>query len=830
MFDMSTPISGRPKAAPNDGPETPIFTARELSGALPISETAVRNTIDLIDSTDVKVKNGKPVKAWSITVLPARWLGQLMEETRRRGLRGLYELPDDIEKPKRPSISLANLPQAAVTKAGRLQRAFASTVARLGQKLAKAELARLGMPDYQREFGFAITERNWIRWLDLIEQRHRDYGHTAWDHLQLYLPDQQFALEPSKPDETPLEEKFPELANRLNSQPDRGNISDDALANLWDDALGIYQVAIGKGVKNGKRVKRELVQYLFDNVPGIAKSFSALDKTLRRDYEEWLANGKKLDSGRTKRTRGPELSDAVCADIIGYCTYKRGSRLATAWRDYLRGKAQRVLPDKTVETITPDPELVKYYLFNPRNKSHVPDKVRARLSGWVKALNPAHHGPETLGLTAWLQMDDALLSSMEMVSMDDLTAPIYYIDPNAPEGSQLIRGQILFAVDRRSRRVIGFYIIPEAAYNSIAILAFVASVCDDWGIPKCFEWEFGIWKRAKLLKGAIDQVSGETTEKGLQDLGIIFVHRTRPCGKIVENILARVQDLLEGEAGYCGRDERKDRYERNERLMRDVNAGRVSAEGKFYTHAQWSARLKQVCEEYNAEPHGGGTLLDGASPEDAFEKYWNWEDKPARLDARTRYLIATHERKTTIKGNGITFTIGGKDYTYHDGQTGKLPVREVAVRFNAEDPSFIFVKHPDTGKHFAVEETRKLHPYKASPEDLAEEHRKKNAHQKPVRAMYQSLSARWKPSFRANLVDSKTAQVSQDMREAAEQVKQTRGERSRKINQIHRNAEKLGEETPRGVDDSQLDTVLEGQRRQEEIRARLAAKQSKGTP
>ena len=66
-------------------------------------------------------------------------------------------------------------------------------------------------------------------------------------------------------------------------------------------------------------------------------------------------------------------------------------------------------------------------------------------------------------------------------------------------------------------------------------------------------------------KGAVSSRAGdpapfEFTEvvQGLRAFGIKFIHSIRPRSKTVECIGGLVQDLMEAEPGYCGRNERVD--------------------------------------------------------------------------------------------------------------------------------------------------------------------------------------------------------------------------------------------------------------------------------
>ena len=100
-------------------------------------------------------------------------------------------------------------------------------------------------------------------------------------------------------------------------------------------------------------------------------------------------------------------------------------------------------------------------------------------------------------------------------------------------------------------------------------------------------------------------VPSEEAELGFANLespSCIADHQQK--AKIVERVIGALQDLMEGEPGYCGRNEQTERFERFYKLKAACEAGRLDPRDHFYTFEQWEARLGEICEDYNRTTHG----------------------------------------------------------------------------------------------------------------------------------------------------------------------------------------------------------------------------------
>ena len=137
-------------------------------------------------------------------------------------------------------------------------------------------------------------------------------------------------------------------------------------------------------------------------------------------------------------------------------------------------------------------------------KSSVPRRIAQAVIPQVKMLMPYRLGKKAIDdATAHISRDYSKLASMQVVTADDLTAPIYFYVPDGRGWYDLTRGQVLAFVDVRSWKIIAWSLQPERNYNSLVIRTLMNRVCASWGLPGGWLFERGIWKNAKLVKGRI---------------------------------------------------------------------------------------------------------------------------------------------------------------------------------------------------------------------------------------------------------------------------------------------------------------------------------------
>ena len=130
-----------------------------------------------------------------------------------------------------------------------------------------------------------------------------------------------------------------------------------------------------------------------------------------------------------------------------------------------------------------------------------------------------------------------------------------------------MRGQTIVFIDLRTTRILGLLLHSEKTYNARIIRSLITRVADEHGLPrKGFYFERGLWKSARLLTGnaavKADECDWQQSELGLREFGLKFIHARLPRAKPVERVLGALQNMMEGEPGYVGRNEIVEKMER----------------------------------------------------------------------------------------------------------------------------------------------------------------------------------------------------------------------------------------------------------------------------
>jgi hypothetical protein len=216
----------------------------------------------------------------------------------------------------------------------------------------------------------------------------------------------------------------------------------------------------------------------------------------------------------------------------------------------------------------------------------------------------------------------------------------------------------------------------------------------EFGVPEVLYFERGIWKSAKILKGAVDPLSLVEISQGLREFNIQFKHAIRPRTKTVERIGGMFQNIAEAEPGYCGRDERRDAPESLRKQMAEVEARKVHPSKYFYSLEQWNKRIGEIVQQYNAEEQQG-IILDGLSPDQGFETFMDKDNPPMQFSAGMRYLLAHDKRQVQIGLNGVTIQIGKTKYNYRGKEISHLTGYPALAWFDPENPETIVVTNLD---------------------------------------------------------------------------------------------------------------------------------------
>jgi hypothetical protein len=463
-----------------------------------------------------------------------------------------------------------------------------------------------------------------------------------------------------------------------------------------------------------------------------------------------------LVDGRKKRSgfnRAPELRREDRDALIAHAVLKCDGRVSQAWRELARRGAL-------------SEELLGYYLNNPASKSYCPTRIREAIKYEISMMDDIHHGPRQDKLNgAHVLRDWSSVSSLDWLCADDATLEVYFYLPDGQGGFTLMRGQFLVMIDVRTTRILGFALQPEKNYNARVIRTLITKICDEHGLPRQgFYFERGIWERSRILKGdpQADPLSWPETELGLRSLGLRFVHAKLPRSKPVERVIGALQDLMEGELGYVGPDEKKEKFERVQEWKREVESGKIHPAGHFYCFDEWVARLEEICTHYNSQPQDG-KMTGGLSPDEAFQKYQPLDDPPLKLPANCRYLLAHHKRPLKVTSNGITLRFGKQVFNYRNEQTGHLRGQTVLAWFNPELPELLTVTDLNQDNAFCVARSQEVPAMDAPGDLLNQELMRIEAHLSYARVRYRTLRAKFSTPFRRVIVDEQTARLGNEI-------------------------------------------------------------------
>ncbi|MCG3146887.1 MAG: hypothetical protein PCFJNLEI_00322 [Verrucomicrobiae bacterium] len=719
-------LSKRLSLEPNDlrprASSLPPFTSQQIAHALRISRPRAWQLIGGAAANDRTIVNGKTVPAWQFDELPAALRERLEREASRCGYRNAIALLQSPLRRWSPPVPLNQIPSRYWQHAEKLRAALADTLRRLNDDtLSPGELSRLGLADFQRVHGRAITARHWQRLLDRVIER--DGGAEDWGRLELYLDDG--LTRPAQPAAAALaaESVTAPLRHVVDTFKERTAPTPSETARLWDAGFTLLENLTADGMRPAK-IRRWVVGFLQSQPFMLAKNRAALGKCWQRKYRAWkdsgrsvtgIADGRAKNSGRKAPPVPHEFLDLLVAR--GLNTGEAG--LTGAWKELW------------------DEEKIPAVFVEMYRRDRLPDCIRSIAGPELERVRLEYLGPKAakLGGAKCVRTWDGLPAGVQ-AQADDCTLPVYFYVETAPGEFEVLRGQLLLWIDTRTRYIYHFQLLPKKSYSSLDIMRGIIELHDIYGLPEEFYFERGIWEKSLLIKGrGGDEVSWSDRAEGLASLGIKISHAQGPSAKIVEGVLGAVQNLMERERGYCGRDERRDCPEF---VRAGINYWKAGGHPKtyFYSFTEWQQRLVWIFNRYNETPQQGKQLR-GLSPRAGLLK-WT-KSPPIELNNATRYLLATHRRTLTVTAQGVTVRIGKRPYVYRSEVTGRLRGEQVVAWFDIEDPSLITLTDLQHGNPQTVPRCTELPAYGATSEQIAASQSEVAAHRNPSRTHLRRL-------------------------------------------------------------------------------------------
>jgi len=525
----------------------------------------------------------------------------------------------------------------------------------------------------------------------------------------------------------------------------------------WLRAFELYEERLATG-KAPHKTKRSLLKFMERNARFLSASPAALREQFRVKYAKWLASGRDANALKDARPEksgnfapaipAPDL-DAVIADAVLH----RNGQVAPAWRAARdHGRLS--------------PETAGRFLVNPASKSHVPRAIMQKVGPEVARLEDIHHGPRRHKLNgAHLTRDWSGICSMDWIQGDDFTLNHYVAVPDGRGGWLRTRGQTILFIDCRSTFILGFAFISAKSYAGAQIRTAIIKICDQHGLPRRgFYFENGTWRNSKLITGAAhaSPLSDAEMEMGLRQLGLEFVHARLPRSKPVERVGGMLQNIMQALPGYVGRCEMLERFERTQKTLLAIDAGRVDPLEHLLTDEEYTGKIAECCAVYNAEKQDG-QMTGGLSPEEAFARYQSPNDPPVKLGPEFRYLLANQKKRVRVGRNGIVFTYGKTTYRYRNAETGRRVGEELLAWFSPECPEILTVTNLEQRNPFSLPRSHDV-PAMDAPADVMErEMGFIAAHQRPTVERYRVLTSKYAIPFRRTVADGQTVALGREM-------------------------------------------------------------------
>jgi hypothetical protein len=664
----------------------PIFTAAEIAAALGRKRQNVAALLSPVPATGSKIVSGQEARGWSVSVLPQPVLRSLNEQARRNGCRDAAEYLRQSSRTWAPEVPLTECDPIAIEAAQKLREALRPSLGRQNGWLSADDFKRRGVEDYRKVFGHEITPRHFDR---LFVRTLRRAGTTHdLDKLELYLPERPKRREVETVVATGSTDAGKRLASFLKVLVDPLNPTMAERESVWCEALEIHQALIEQG-EPAARAGRQIRAALLQQAPWIATSAESLQKIFKTRLDRWQAAGGDASAvldGRRRNTGNPEgyeLPEADLNVLVHLGVWQFHGHLAAAWR---AAHKRNLLTPETVS---------RYPLATA--KSQVPTKIRDAVGSEIELLRRMKlHQKAASDLVPHMTRTCDALSSCQVFNADDVTLPVYCYVPNADGWFDLVRGQCLLFIDLRSLKIVGWSFQQDRNYSSLVIRTLCTRIFSELCVPKVLHFERGIWENSTLLVGKNSDSAvpfGEVVQ-GLKEFGIEFQNSHRPRSKPVERVIGLLQDLMEGEPGYCGRDERRDLPAHTKRAMDDVKFHRRHPSELFFSFDQWHARIAEIVATYNATPQQG-RILDDISPDEAFDKFMDHEDPPLQLGPELRHLLAHHKEEREVKTSGLQFKVGKNLFRYYGPELAHLVGRRVLAWFDPENPDHLAVTDLD---------------------------------------------------------------------------------------------------------------------------------------
>jgi hypothetical protein len=713
------------------------FTATQIARATGITRQAVHAVLKAIAAGDLVSSPGKDIVGWGFADLPMDWQLEITRRAVKRGFENGERFLANLPEPWKCPLAWDQVPEHQKDKAVKLQKALARALAMRGTGSAAAgEVELAGLEDFKAEFGYSISPRHWRRLLHRTIER--DAGEENWQGLAIYLDVRAFAAPSAMPAAVRNEYQHRELDAVIAALENRQHPTPADRQFLWDAAFRHYESQTGqladstKGNQARRTFKASLAHYLFKAFP--ERTLCATEASLRRRFDEkldlWRQQGRTpeaLQDGRPMKSgnfRRPDFTEDL-----------KKIRNQAILLDGNEALAHRMLRERGELSA----EFCDYYPYDlRRDKSALPEAVSKAIGASVEMCLPLRRGPWQAKMRGpYIPRDWSGVRPGDWFNADDVTWNHYFKERHADGRWHITRGECLLMTDLRTGNPLDFLLIP-GKYNGEHVRSLVLRVHDVVGLPRCgFYFEKGVWA-SRLVTGDNRQgtpVHWREAENGLcsQGLQLSVRHATTPRAKPIEGLLHILQDRMRCIPGFVGFSEREYDAERMQTLIARAHRGDAAALEQFPTTAEWRDRITAVLGEFAHDPQNG-KMLEGLAPAEA----WAAEiphHSLKQLPKEARYVLATHQKKVTVRQEGIVLTIRGKRLLYFNEHTGPLIGQEVLAFYSLEMPELLTVCDMNRQNYFSVARVE-LPAMSATKEQLEEVNRLRKGHMAHAKGIF----------------------------------------------------------------------------------------------
>jgi hypothetical protein len=791
------------------------FTAAQIALALGRKRQAIARALESVPPSGERIIAGNVAKAWAVPALPSRLQSELKEAAARRAFRSpeamlaseLHPFAEEFGKKLR-ACPLNHVRAEFVSRALKLRDALTAPLAQQHTLCSRA-LTEIGLREFNRVFGYSISAKHWNRLFDRTV--FRDNGAEQFHRAELYLDDAAFSRPIAKVAIVAKQFDHAALKEMLGDLLSKATLTSDDREQLWCCAFAHFETLCAPCAKREHaHAKASLVAFLYSTFPSLSKSLPGLRRTFelraRRDTQR---DHRSITSGNF---RAP-LCDGCKQTLISLAVAHDGNESLA----YRLARKNGLLCESCTSGHT----------FNPRvNKSAVPEVVREQITPLVDSVLPLHRGPREAQMRGpYIPRDWSGVRPGDWFSADDITWNHYFKTEDASGNVTITRGECLLMLELRTGYPLEFSIIA-GKYNSEHVRGLMLRAHDIAGLPHGgFYFERGVWA-SRLVEGQRREgmpAHWRETELGLRERGLNLDvrHATTPRAKTIEGLIRILQERMRSIPGFVGFNERTDRRERVQAVLNRARRGDEHALNTLPDLDEWRRTVRAVLDEFAHDPQNG-KMLNGATPAEM------WNDAVARRPLRrlpdeARFILATHRQPVRVRQEGIVLTVRGQKFLYANEQAGALIGREVLAHYNVECPELLTVSDMKRQNFFTVKRIE-LPAMSATDEQFAEVHAQIRGHRAAAKALYGEIKHDLVSTItRDTDHDEATKELGRFHNEQVQAHAQQKAERTRKLRKVQTAAAVAGAAVNTHVRNP--DRVLQGIELEQQMRARLAAKE-----